>query len=494
MVKRQKSDSTHTRTIKDLLQRVISKTPVKDSLFELAEEYFSSQAENEEKLRFADEQVKGAELQLETCDDSKKKPQIEEKLAKLKSIRTDLVNELDEARLQRYSKAYTLASDIMAELHGQSVPDFNNNVARFLGTLQLLSPTDGNQIAKTNQKTKHLYKAVVTVRLMHHLLDSRWLNHPYIKRVQKKQAIFLEQHFEKDLPDSPFRNCVEIPLIIAALCQDIGQLHPDAKAILYGKDGSLDEFRMLEKDERNELLKINYTQSLKFVTHGLGMDKYIGNSKEERDAFQAEQKERLQFMRGLMKAAINTGDGPGNLLKVPQVYCSVIMSTKTNYSYESLPRVSAVMDKGAEVGAYDKKVSDALMKMLGWFPQGFGVAYIPKDSDGRDADRYEFAIVNSLYPQSPDVPVCRVVTRSLRFSNVSINHAIGKQNNLYYASTRQKLEKVSKKRLEEILVELSSNFQERQEIDLIPKCWYPQDFFGDAKRQNLWNKGETYRI
>ncbi|XOV80672.1 MAG: hypothetical protein ACFHVJ_06920 [Aestuariibacter sp.] len=494
MAQLQNSDSTHTRTIKDLSKRVVDQTPVKDSLFELAEAYFNDQAENEEKLRFADDQVKEAERELEECDNSERKLTLSEKLNKLKVVRSDLVKSLDDVRLERYDKAHKLASDIMQELQGRSTEEFNNNVARFLGTLQLMSPTEGKGIAKANQKTKHLYKAVVTIRLLHHLLDDGWLRNSYIKSVLQQQEAFLEKYSEKELPDSPFRQGVEIPVILAALSQDIGQLHPDAKKILFGEDGNLDEFRMLEKDDRNELLKINYTQSLKFVTHGLGMDKYKGNSKEERDTFQEAQKEQLQFIRELMKAAVNPGDGIGNLLKVPQVYASVIMSTKSNYSYETLPRVSAVMEKGAEVGAYDKEVSDALISMLGWFPQGFGVTYIPKDSDGRDADRYEFAIVNTLYPQAPDVPICRVATRGLQFSTFSLNHAIGKQNNLYYANTRRKLERVSKDRLEEILRELSSNFEERKDMELIPKCWHPQDFFSSSKKQNLWNKGETYRI
>lgn len=494
MAQSQNSDSTHTRTIKDLSRRVVDQTPVKDSLFELAEAYFRNQDENEDKYRFADEQVKEAERELDENDNEAREEKLKEKLVKLREVRTDLTKMLDEVRLERFEKAQKLASEIMLEMQGKTPEEFNNNVARFLGTLQLLSPTEGKGVAKANQRTKHIYKAVLAVRLLHHMLDNKMLHDSYIKSKQEEQKQFFATHSDKEIAHSPFRLGVEIPVIIAALCQDIGQLHPEAKQILFGDEGDKDEFRMLEKDERNELLKLNYTQSLKFVTHGLGMDKYRGNSKEEREQFQEDQKQQLQFIRELMKAAVNPGDGIGNLLKVPQVYCSVVMSTKSNYSYETLPRVSAVMDKGAEVGAYDKEISDALMSMVGWFPQGFGVTYIPKDSDGRDADRYEFAIVNSLYPQAQDVPICRVATRGLQFSTFSLNHAIGKHNNLYYANTRKKLERMSKKRLEEILRELSSNFAERRNMDLIPKCWQAQDFFSNAKTQNLWNKAETYRI
>lgn len=152
-----------------------------------------------------------------------------------------------------------------------------------------------------------------------------------------------------------------------------------------------------------------------------------------------------------------------------------------------------VMDKGAEVGAYNKEVSNALIEILGVFPQGYGVAYIPKDSDGFDIERYEYAVVNSLYPKKTEAPICRVATRNMQFNAFAINHIIGKANNLFYAPTRKKLEKVSKVRLIEILRELKSDFSENEDADLIPKCWHPQDFFSFSRTQNLWNKADSIK-
>lgn len=486
-------DSSHTRTIKSFITRIQEQSIVKDSLYESAIHYFENLPEQDKKIGFAEAQISDAQDALDQCENVGKKAQLEDKVQKLKSHLIDIQKEIDADRLVRLEKANQLAMDIMHEIQGKSPAEMDINVARFLGTLLLVSPTEGKQIAKINQKHKHLYKAVLTIKLMHHLVEQNALRHDFVKKKYQQHQKFLIDKGYEAIDESPFRRDVEIPVVIAALCQDIGQFHQDAQLILKGEEGDLDEFRMLDKDDRNNLLKINYTQTLKFVTHGLGMDRYRGNSKEEKVEFQQNEKDKLTFVRDLLKQSVNPGDGIGNLLKVPQVYCSVVLSTKANYAYDALPRVNVVMEKGAEVGAYNKKVSQTLMSILGIFPQGFGIAYIPKDGDGFDLDRYEYAIVNKLYPPSIETPICRVVTRGLTFNTVSINNVISKGNNLFYHNTRNKLEKMSKQRLQEILMSLSSNFEERRNQDLIPACWHPHDFFGTPRAQNLWNKADTQK-
>jgi hypothetical protein len=38
-----------------------------------------------------------------------------------------------------------------------------------------------------------------------------------------------------------------------------------------------------------------------------------------------------------------------------------------------------------------------------------------------------------------------------------------------------------------------SNFEERTSVDLIPKCWFPDEYFSYQKNQNLWNRTDTVR-
>ena len=57
-----------------------------------------------------------------------------------------------------------------------------------------------------------------------------------------------------------------------------------------------------------------------------------------------------------------------------------------------------------------------------------------------------------------------------------------------YPEMAKKIARLSKERLNEILELLSSNYQERQKLDLLPRCWYADEFFSVKANQKLWNK------
>ncbi len=98
-----------------------------------------------------------------------------------------------------------------------------------------------------------------------------------------------------------------------------------------------------------------------------------------------------------------------------------------------------------------------------------------------------------MYPTDIEQPICRTATRNLTYHSSGVNLVISSENNLYFSPAQQKLEKMSEERLLEILSKLASNFTERSQLDLIPKCWHPDEFFTYLKNQNLWNKADTYR-
>ena len=80
-----------------------------------------------------------------------------------------------------------------------------------------------------------------------------------------------------------FRQQIQIPLVMACLLQDIGLQHPAVKTILNGEDHCLDPYRPLSAPEREQLLEISFAQSQLYLTEGLGLDTYVGNSKAERE-------------------------------------------------------------------------------------------------------------------------------------------------------------------------------------------------------------------
>ena len=284
---------------------------------------------------------------------------------------------------------------------------------------------------------------------------------------------------------------VKIPLIMAALIQDVGNYHPKAQTILVGGDGKLDVFRTLEVKQRKELLQINYRETLKYLNEGIGMPIFIGNTKAEREQFIIDEQDKLSFIKQLLKTSVNPKNTIGNILKVPQIYTSIILSTKASYNYKLLPKVFQVLNKNAEVGACAQSVVNALYKITGMFPQGFGIVYMPLGEFGDQGDCYEYAIVNRLYPEKIEQPNCRMATRKLTFIGYGQNAVIKNNSNLYFTQTAKKLATLSKDRLNEILELLSSNSQERKELDLLPRCWHANEFFSLKAHQNLWNKTDS---
>lgn len=486
MSKKATNESAYTAQVKTLVRKVHDATQFQDSIFEEASDYFAKQPALDEKLSDLQKKLEDAEFALSENSNTKATERLQKTVKERQKALKALETQLEDDRLTRLHKLKGVCQEVLNLAIGQTEDETNKKIAKFLGTLLLISHTENREAIYYNQKGKHLYQAVLALKLLNTLLDENLITNQYILERSVRHS---------DNNQNPiFVQDVQIPLLMTSIMLDVGTRHPDAQRILKGEKGKEDEFRALEPEARKQLLKIDYQQDLMYITYGLGKDKYIGNSKTERDAFNRNETQKLTFMRTLLKSAIHPEQGIGNLIKVPQIYSSVVMFTKRTLNYESIPKVFLLLKKGAEKGNYSESVVEALLKITGVFPQGFGITYIPKDSDGKDLDRYEYAIVNSLYPSNPHSPICRAATRNLTFNSFGNDNSISPDHNLYYPVARQKLEKFSENRLREILSKLWDNYTEHHQIDeLIPRYWHPYQYFSLVKYQNLWNKKEVHQ-
>lgn len=448
MAKPPQHQTHYTRQVQVLLSKICGRSKLKDSMLERAIHYF-----NHQSFMATDEEVSENHLELEKLE-----------------------------RIERHNHLLNICREIIELTEGDSFKESNRKSAQLLGTIQLISPTEGKKIAANNEYCKPLYKAILSLRLLDRLLLDNEITDP---QIVKTLAEFPEQSFAQYDLDMQHRVIVQIkiPLLMAALLQDIGIYHRDAQEILTGVDSTKDPHRTLEVDERKKLLAINYKQTLKYITEGLSLPVYVGHSKEERDQFIIDEKIKLTFLQQLIKSSFKPKQSVGNLLKIPQIYTSIIFSTKDSYNYKVLPKVYQVLNKSAELGACSQKIVDALYQITGMFPQGYGVIYMPQEGGC-----YEYAIVNRLYPTLPEQPLCRIATRKLAFIGYGHNIEVKKQNNLYFPHMAKKVASLSKERLNEILELLSSNYQERQELDLLPRCWHANEFFSVRTNQKLWDK------
>lgn len=478
----QPGQSSFTKTVNDLLSLINSPSGALDSLFRHAEEYFVSDPAMLEDMAALELKISEAKESLKDAKRSEKK-RLEEDIERDQKAVRKISRQASSSRIDRVNAANSLCDKLLQLL---MVPDRsvgNTNGAKILGTILLLSPGEGKGLPDSHQRMKPLYKAVLSVLLLLRLLEQKQITNQYILR-----------HYDADLdfsdPDKlpPFYHMVLVPLVKAAIFQDIGMLHPDAKRILKGEDGAKDEFRLLAPDERIGLLKINHELTLEYLTNGLGQEPYLGKSFDERQKFEKEQDEILIFLRTVINDAVTPKQGLGNLIKAPQIYTSVILSTKRDYDLRELPKAAILLLQIAKKGVISEGAAQALVDILGYFPQGFGLAFIPKDQNGRDMDRYEYAIVNGLYPTPARMPTCRVVTRNQTFISHGQDIHLPEDNNLFFPTTREKLKQVKPERLKEIISKLYHDFDQRCVHDLIPPCWQPYDFFSFKNNQNIWNK------
>ena len=224
----------YTRQIEYLLSKVYGHSAVKDSLLDRTVDFFEH-----EEFRPSED---------------KKSPEESD------------VDQLQ--RIERYSCLSSITSTILELAEGDSFTENNKKSSQFLGTVQLLSFTEGTRVANSNEQSKAIYKAVLCIRLLDQLVIEGKIEEPYVKKylndITPKQYLNFAIHDRE--AHQRFIAQVKAPLIMAALLQDIGNYHPKAQSILKGRDGKKDPFRTLEVSERKQLLQINYRETIKYIT------------------------------------------------------------------------------------------------------------------------------------------------------------------------------------------------------------------------------------
>ncbi len=485
MAKKVYSDTRFTTQVKNLLNKIYGRSILKDSLLDGAVSFFDGQPFNQNKL----DKLRGRISELRAHPEDEK---VQRQIDKVEREYRELKQELKEESNERHQQLLAVCREVIELSEGSNFSESNRKSAQLLGTIQLLSPTLGKRVAEANEKSKPLYKAVLCLRLLDRLcIDNAFTSKDaHLKEYLNSLSGNAYEHWQTIDAEAyqAFVDNVKVPVVMAALIQDIGNFHQDAQKILTGEQGKLNVHRTLEVEERKALLQVNYRETVSFLVEGVGAPTYIGNSKTERDKFNVLEHKKLVFIKHLLKNAIAPKQGVGNLLKVPQIYASIILSTKSSYNYKLLPKVYQALNQNAERGTCSQYVVDALRAITGDFPQGFGITYIPSDSDGKEGEHYEYAIVNQLYPDNPEFPLCRTATRSLTFIAHGLDIEIPLTANLYHTETAKAFSSISKDRLNEILEKLASNYQERKTLDLLPRCWHANDYFSMKDHQKLWNK------
>ncbi|MDP2714860.1 hypothetical protein [Rheinheimera sp.] len=372
-----------------------------------------------------------------------------------------------------------VAEKILLLTEGQTEAETLNRSARLLGTLQLTVPDSPRRWREVQFGYKALYRATLSLRLLQHMLQQQLLNDPWIQQHYARRDT-------KD-PDCPYRLNVQLPMVIAVLLLDVGMLHPKALAVLAGSNGNLNPHRPLQADERQQLLQLSAKARQHFFAQALAVVRFRSNNKLEQQQDMAQQQQRLDFTERLLAATDDPASALGSLLKVPQVYSSIVLPGRQRFAYEALPKATLVLKDAVKRGELNAQFVGHLLKITGVFPQGFGVVFIPAQNDLSLAEKYELAVVNQLYPAKAEEPLCRIVSRNLQYRRGGHNSCISVAHNLYFRPARDRLAIMPQQRLQDILASLSADFEPGQLRRFIPRCWHPEQFFSQSEHQNLWN-------
>ena len=195
------SQSSYSKTVKTILSKIHDATALNDSVYEVATDYFRHAKQQEDKLTQLQMQVRKFEKKPELSSAEQKQ------LAEAQSALKLYVRMLDDSRLERYRALKALCLQVLQLTEGESFDETVQMSSKFLGTIQLLAPSNGKYVASVNQKFKHLYKGVLSLRLLDRLLLDDELNNNYVQakvRAAKEMLDNSEAAYQADY--SPFRD------------------------------------------------------------------------------------------------------------------------------------------------------------------------------------------------------------------------------------------------------------------------------------------------
>ena len=376
-----------------------------------------------------------------------------------------------------------LAEKILLLAEGNSRNETLTRSARVLAALQLTVPHSSKRWYEVHFSIKILYRTVLSLRLLMHMLENNQMKHDWI----------LQQYQLQKTGDNncPFRQNVQIPIIIAPLLMDSGQLHPDITDMLSGESKELDPLRNLQAEEREQFLVTNKSARLDVTKSILTALPQKANTRDERESDLLLQNKVLDFCRECLSKLDEPKSLLGNLLKIPQVYSSIVLPGRKRFVYEALPKAALLLRDAVKNSQLNGTLVDQLLTITGVFPQGYGIVFIPEQSTNILHEKYELAVVNQLYPPRAVEPLCRIVTNNLMFRKGGYNCRLSVANNLYFKVARKKLAVVPEHRLQNILSNLSADFHPGQLRHSLPRCWLPDQFFSQPEHQNLWNNAQV---
>lgn len=213
-----------------------------------------------------------------------------------------------------------------------------------------------------------------------------------------------------------YQAAILIPLVRAALIQNIGSYSPQADA-LRGED----RYQLLTSQTRKDYLACIYKQSMLFLS-----DACLWDEKN------IEQTNSLVFTHKILAQLQTSCDPLGDILRLPMVVSSILLSSKPNFHYQQMPATCDILQRGAQQKDYTAEYALNMQKLIGRFPIGCGIYFIQQENG-----EIEKGIVSSLLPFDIDEPITKQITRRQLHFVCNGELIVQKESNLFFAQTRE---------------------------------------------------------
>jgi hypothetical protein len=335
-------------------------------------------------------------------------------------------------RGERYIALEKLVDNILDLLEGPKI------FSQFLGTMVLSTPLTNDSVRCTrNEKNKPIYITALTVALFEEVRLFSGLDSPYLKKtisdiISDGQVSLMQRidHKGADLPKKmAYREEVLKPIVKATLLYHIGSYSPYAEKIYKGN-----RFRLFNHEKRNHLREVILQNSNLYLREGIGLPERRFDNKQAKEEFIKNENNKLDFMTQLFDFEHQSSE-LRDLMRIPMVYGSFMLSTKEDFEYTSIYRAYDILKDGMKNGEYNPNFCALFLRMVGRFPIGSGIYFISKETG-----MIEKGIVSSLFPQNPESPFVKQITRNQLQSLSQTEVIVCKDSNIYFQFVRENSE------------------------------------------------------
>ena len=331
-------------------------------------------------------------------------PDAESYLAELDVIKDkalDHLKELEPSVVKGFKERRAKLENISTSIVDNMIKEKDAN--KFLTTIILKAPLENDHTrCPNNEKTKPLFIAGMAAKFLMQLCELEKVDEPFIMDRMPNWIDSVEHPNQKELEPEmlkEFKASVLQPVVQAALIHNIGSYSMDAHRIYRGN-----RYRVLDEPTRKSLVRIIYDNTLNYLKYGLGEPESLKGKLKGKNP-ELEQ-EKFELLKSLLENFSKAQHPLGNVIRIPMIYSSFMLSTKLKHDYLLLYKAYDILTSGIEKKVIYPDYASVFQAMVGKYPLGSGLFFISKETHVP-----ERAVVIGLNPSQPKAAIVKQLTR-----------------------------------------------------------------------------------